>query len=192
MFLTEVTRQALVFRVNGHLFYLANYGDQKAHNPGSYHPERQVSLQLKHQIEAWMNEVSPGVQIHYDRADAMDAVKLSYSFVTRRDTSSKYRPTNVGFGVSYTLPVVTTLLAAEPGDSYPPGKPRGTPASQRPGKNSGELISRAANSGVQIIVESHSDHIMNGIRVAAHQNLIRAEDVRFYYFSWNRGEELGG
>jgi len=69
-------------------FYLAKHGDQNAPNPGSYHPGA-VSPQLKHQIEAWMSEVSPGLQIHCDRADSMDAVQLSYSFVARHDTSSK-------------------------------------------------------------------------------------------------------
>jgi predicted ATPase len=170
-------------------FYIAKHGDRDAPNPGSYHP-RAVSSQLKHQIEAWMNEVSPGLQLHYDRADAMDAVQLSYSFVARRDTSSKYRPTNVGFGVSYTLPIVTTLLAAEPGDLLLLESPEAHLHPKGQAKL-GELMSRAAASGVQIIVESHSDHIMNGIRVAAHENLLKAEDVRFYYFSWN-AEDLTG
>jgi predicted ATPase len=170
-------------------FYLAKQGDRDAPNPGSYHPKA-VSSQLKHQIEAWMNEVSPGLQLHYDRADAMDAVQLSYSFVARRDTSSKYRPTNVGFGVSYTLPVVTTLLAAEPGDILLLESPEAHLHPKGQAKL-GELMSRAAASGVQIIVESHSDHIMNGIRVAAHEGLLKAEDVRFNYFSWN-AEDLTG
>lgn len=170
-------------------FYLAKHGDRDAPNPGSYHP-RAVSSQLKHQIEAWMNEVSPGLQLHCERADAMDAVQLSYSFVARRDTSSRYRPTNVGFGVSYTLPVVTTLLAAEPGDLLLLESPEAHLHPKGQAKL-GELMSRAAASGVQIIVESHSDHIMNGIRVAAHEGLLKAEDVRFYYFSWN-AEDLKG
>ena len=33
---------------------------------------------------------------------------------------------------------------------------------------------------------------MNGIRVAAHQNLLKAEDVRFFYFSWNSEKQSGG
>jgi predicted ATPase len=170
-------------------FYLARHGDRKAPNPGSYHPAA-VSPQLKHQVEAWMNEVSPGVQLHYDRADAMDAVQLSYSFVTRRDTSARYRPTNVGFGVSYTLPVVTAILAAEPGDLLLLESPEAH-LHPRGQAKLGELMSRAANSGVQIIVESHSDHVMNGIRVAAHDDLVRAEDVRFYYFCWNAEDRTG-
>ena len=41
----------------------------------------------------------------------------------------------------------------------------------------GELLSRAANAGVQIVVETHSDHLMNGIRMACHQGLIGNDDI---------------
>lgn len=170
-------------------FYLAKHGDKPAPNPGSYHPGAR-SPELKHQIEAWMNEVSPGLQVHYDRADVMDLVQLSYSFVARRDTSSRYRPTNVGFGVSYVLPVVTSLIAAEPGDLLLLESPEAH-LHPRGQAKLGELMSRAANSGVQVIVESHSDHVLNGIRVAAHEDLLRAENVRLYYFSWNAEDQTG-
>jgi predicted ATPase len=55
----------------------------------------------------------------------------------------------------------------------------------------GQLLSRAASSGVQIIVESHSDHIMNGIRVAVHQNLLSPKDAGFLYFRWNPDNQTG-
>lgn len=170
-------------------FFLARHGDRPAPNPGSYHPNARSS-ELKHQIEAWMNEISPGLQLHCERADVMDVVQLSYSFVARRDTSSRYRPTNVGFGVSYALPMVTSLVAAEPGDLLLLESPEAH-LHPRGQAKLGELLSRTANSGVQIIVESHSDHVMNGIRVAAHQDLLGAEHVRFYYFSWNADDQTG-
>ena len=46
----------------------------------------------------------------------------------------------------------------------------------------GELIARAAQGGVQIIVETHSDHILNGIRLSAKKKLIDPHLVRLYYF----------
>ena len=47
----------------------------------------------------------------------------------------------------------------------------------------GELIARAAQGGVQVIVETHSDHILNGIRLCAKHNMIDPDIVRLYYFS---------
>jgi predicted ATPase len=46
----------------------------------------------------------------------------------------------------------------------------------------GGQIARAADRGVQIIVETHSDHILNGIKVAVHGGQIKPEAVGFFYF----------
>ena len=52
----------------------------------------------------------------------------------------------------------------------------------------GELIARAAQGGVQVIVETHSDHILNGIRLCAKHNLIDSDMVRLYYFSRKKAD----
>lgn len=169
--------------------YLTTRGERTIGCEICAHPNAR-SLQLTHQVEAWMGEVSPGLQLHFEKPPALDLVKLSYSFVARRDTSSRYRPTNVGFGVSYTLPVVTALLSAEPGDLILLESPE---AHLHPRGQSklAELLSFAASGGVQIIVESHSDHIMNGVRVAVHRSKLLAEQVRFFYFRWNPEDKTG-
>jgi predicted ATPase len=47
----------------------------------------------------------------------------------------------------------------------------------------GELISRSANDGVQIIVETHSDHLLNGMRLAVKRRLIESNNVVLHFFS---------
>lgn len=47
----------------------------------------------------------------------------------------------------------------------------------------GELLARCANDGVQIIVETHSDHVLNGICLAAKNNIVLAEEVALHLFS---------
>ena len=44
-------------------------------------------------------------------------------------------------------------------------------------------MARAASCGIQVIVESHSDHILNGIRVAVRQKIIAPDQVYLYYLS---------
>ena len=46
----------------------------------------------------------------------------------------------------------------------------------------GGQIARAAARGVQIIVETHNDHLFNGIRVAVHGGQIKPEAVGMFYF----------
>ncbi len=51
-----------------------------------------------------------------------------------------------------------------------------------------ELICKAAHAGVQIIIETHSDHIINGTLVCCNKNFISNEEIKVYYF--DRDEEL--
>jgi predicted ATPase len=44
---------------------------------------------------------------------------------------------------------------------------------------------------VQVIAETHSDHVINGVRVAVHQNLIPAPSAEFLYFNWDPRVEDG-
>ena len=46
----------------------------------------------------------------------------------------------------------------------------------------GEQIVRTAARGVQIIIETHNDHLFNGIRVAVHGGQIKPEAVGMFYF----------
>ena len=46
----------------------------------------------------------------------------------------------------------------------------------------GELIARAADAGIQVIVETHSDHVLNGIRIAVKNKIIAPEKVALHYF----------
>ena len=55
----------------------------------------------------------------------------------------------------------------------------------------GELIARACHGGVQVIVETHSDHVLNGIRLAAKRELIKPDEVRLNYFARKSAERNG-
>ena len=46
----------------------------------------------------------------------------------------------------------------------------------------GRLISLVAASGVQILLETHSDHILNGIRISVKKECISNELVTINYF----------
>ncbi len=50
----------------------------------------------------------------------------------------------------------------------------------------GEQIALCASRGVQIILETHSDHIFNSIRVAVKNGKIKPEDVRFLHFQQDK------
>ena len=45
------------------------------------------------------------------------------------------------------------------------------------------LLVKVSNLGVQVFIESHSDHILNSIRVAVKREDIQPEAATVYYFS---------
>ena len=46
----------------------------------------------------------------------------------------------------------------------------------------GELIARAADAGIQVIMETHSDHILNGVRIAVRNGYVEPDAVALHYF----------
>jgi predicted ATPase len=144
------------------------------------HP-REQAMTLKPQIESWMGEVSPGVQVHAKSHPDIDLVSLQYSFVLGDQVGSNpYRSTNVGFGITYTLPIVVALLASAPGDLVLLENPEAHLHPQGQVKI-GELMARAASCGIQVVVETHSDHILNGVRIAVRDGLVSPDQLRIYF-----------
>ena len=135
------------------------------------------SLELIDQVEAWMREVSPGTRIKIKDNVDLDVVSLQYSY----GDSNPYRATNVGFGISYTLPIIVAILASEPGSLILLENPEAHLHPKGQAKM-GELFALAASCGVQIVVETHSDHILNGIRLAVHGGKLDPNDVQLHYF----------
>ncbi len=134
------------------------------------------------QITAWMDKISPGVRLNTELLPSDQEARLNISYEEDKMVSAAYSPVNVGFGIPYVLPIILALLSAKKGDlvliENPESHlhPRGQTAIA-------ELMARASKSGVQVICESHSDHILNGVRVAIKEKTIGNEDVAVVYYS---------
>ena len=136
-------------------------------------------------LNAWMSEISPGVRIHATASPQSNTAILGYAFLQGKESTDDFKPQNVGFGLSYALPVVTALLHAKAGDLLLLENPESHlhPAGQA---LMGRLCALASQCGIQLIVESHSDHFLNGIRVAVKRRLINQDLVRIFFLDRNR------
>jgi predicted ATPase len=166
-------------QLTGHLLDL--YGDETLPNDSRIYSKGSIGTLYK-QTEAWLNEISPNTRIRIEKHSGTDFVSLQYAAEGKAGISNYYRATNVGFGVSYILPIIVTTLIAKPGDLIIIDTPE---AHLHPRGQSimGELLARTANAGVQVIVETHSDHILNGIRLAVHNKIIPHDKTQFHYIS---------
>ena len=156
--------------------FLDTFGNKDIPNEKLSHPKAK-SLSLKDQVDAWMGEISPGISIKTEQNLQTQRITLQYFFKGSRG----YSPFNVGFGVTYTLPILVAILAAEPETLIFVENPESHlhPKGQ---SQMGQLLALAASCGVQIVVETHSDHVLNGIRLGVHNGEIKPESVQLHYF----------
>lgn len=148
-----------------------------------HHPEAK-SDKLIDQVEAWLREISPGTRIKTKSSPDMGLVSLQYFY----GDSNAYRATNVGFGITYTLPIIVAILTAEPDKLILIENPEAH-LHPRGQAKMGELLALAASCGVQVVIETHSDHVLNGIRLAVHGGKLKPDDVQLHYFQ--RQEKQG-
>ena len=173
---------------------LGNHGEYTAHYVAEYglthlpiqalkHPDS-ASLSLIDNLNKWMSEISPGVRIHAELQPAMNVVSLNYAFQQGTEITADFKPQNVGFGLTFVLPVLTTVLRSQPGDLVIIENPE---AHLHPAGQSvvGRLCAIAAQNGVQLFIETHSDHFLNGVRVAVRENIITAQEVKVFYLERN-------
>jgi predicted ATPase len=111
----------------------------------------------------------------------VNKVILDYQFDYGNNKTTSFRPWNVGFGISYVLPVIVALLTAEAGKIIVIENPE-SHIHPRGQAEMGKLIALAAQSGAQLFVETHSDHILNGIRVAVKNKLVDTAKVNVLFF----------
>lgn len=161
--------------------YLAENQSKNLEITGLQHPAAQT-LQLLENTYKWLGEISSGVSISASADASRRSVKLTYQYEYGDNTTGNYSSLNVGFGLTYVLPVIVLILKSKPGDFIIIENPESHlhPAGQ---SKIAELCAIAAQNGVQIIVETHSDHFLNGLRVATKKGVIAPEKSQIYFFS---------
>jgi len=160
--------------------YINVFGLEYIVGEGLRHPIAK-SEKLLAQVNAWLTEISPGVSLNTKYVPEVNKVILDYQFDYGNQKTNSFRPKNVGFGISYVLPIVLALLTAEEGKIIVIENPE-SHIHPRGQAELGKLISLAASIGAQLFVETHSDHILNGIRVAVKEQNIDKEKVNIMYF----------
>lgn len=129
-------------------------------------------LGLIHEFQ--IAEIAPGSNLY--RAE----VQMSSSSVT---TSL----TDVGFGVSQVLPVLVLLYYVPKDSTVLMEQPE---IHLHPAVQSGladVMLSVAKERNVQIVVESHSEHLMRRLQRRVAEEQASSEDVKLYFVSSNQG-----
>lgn len=118
---------------------------------------------LLDQVNLYIKDIFPGVEI-----DARSSWEMQTAQIMIRNSVQKQfgLSTNVGYGISYLLPILATGLIASSNSILIVENPE---AHLHPSAQSqvGKFLAMVASTGTRVIVETHSDHLINGIQFYA-------------------------
>lgn len=134
---------------------------------------------LRKQLNAWASYLFGFVEFNARRPTLSKQVWLE---LRTSETSAWRRSANLGFGLSYAFPVLLAGLLARKGQAIVVDSPEAHlhPMAQ---SRMGYFLACMSNAGVQIITETHSDHVINGVRLAVKAKKALPDQIGVHFFS---------
>ena len=143
------------------------------------------TMTILDQTSAWLSYVFDG--------GAVQVTSLQETVLTLEMNADNsvhyYRAINLGFGYSYALPILVAGLMAMPGEFLIIENPEAHlhPLAQ---SRIGEFLATVSAVGVQVLVESHSEHVLNAFRLAVRGRQLTPQDIRVLYFRRDEDEPI--
>lgn len=140
--------------------------------------EEDLSRTIESNVNYWISEIFQGAQVRVESIRGEDLLKLR---ISSDSGTSYFKPTNVGYGFSYSLPIIVAGLIAKAGEILVVENPE---AHLHPYAQSilAKFLSLVSEAGVQVLIESHSDHFLNGLRICVKDKIIESSSLKILYF----------
>lgn len=142
---------------------------------------------ISNQVELWMKFIIPEIEIRIDPFPEISSVRVS---LRQGGSDTEFlHPNNIGFGITYVLPIIVSGLIAEKESMLIVENPEAHlhPSSQ---SRIAQFLARVASSDIQVIIETHSEHFINGIRIASLNNTIDYRDAIINFVSKTEDKEV--
>lgn len=141
------------------------------------HPDVMTPYLIDH-VNAWLNMILPGVELTANEDTAMQTCQVK---IRNKRAMDFVESTNIGFGISYALPIIIQGLVAEEGRYFIVENPEAHlhPSAQT---RMGKFIAMLADKGLHVVIETHSDHLLDGIQIYAATHRELKDDIIIYNF----------
>ncbi len=142
------------------------------------------------QTNAWLNQIFEGVSteviiVRYQERQLLDILfKTSQNSIDRLN-----KPANLGFGYSQALPIIVAGLLAKTGEILIIENPE-THLHPQAQSRLIQFLATVCQGGVQVFIETHSDHVLNAVRVTVRDQLVKPEQLSVLYFHQNREQPI--
>lgn len=134
-------------------------------------------------LNYWLGTISKGIQIKCEVNNDIGKVKVSYTYKYADGVNSSMRNSlNVGYGITHVISLLYSLLVSNSNTLIVIENPE-SHLHPRAQSSIGKLMALAAKNGAQIICETHSDHVINSIRLVVKEGIVSPELCNVLYFS---------
>lgn len=141
--------------------------------------------EFQKKIEKCLSSIFEGATFRITKED--NALHL---YMDSSDNGNHFLPVNVGYGYGYVLSLLTAGLLAQKNEIIIVENPE---AHLHPSAQAALMrffISEVMSKNVQIIMETHSDHIVNASLIAVRKENIQNEDLEILFFSRNEEKKI--
>lgn len=174
--------------------------------PEAYSPQYHVGVSGEYVFDSFEKEKSTPIEkglVRLEESETLSAhfnywlsyiLNIKFEMQTERITAKyvnvEYKsdglahlsPSQLGVGVSYLAKILIICLRAKRGDVLMLENPEIHlhPAAQA---RLGEFFCYVANAGIQVMIETHCEHLINKLQYQVYKGLSNAKDVIIYYKS---------
>jgi predicted ATPase len=135
-----------------------------------------ASITLEYQVNYWLGKLF-GINNTIRDLGLSNSLSVELSL----GNGKPVRPYHMGSGVSFAIGVLVSCLSGSPEDIVIIENPE-IHLHPKAQSELTEFLCFAANAGIQIILETHSDHVFNGIRKSIVKKEIANTDVAVHFF----------
>ncbi len=141
-----------------------------------YLNKQKCVVSLSSLVNLWMNHIT---EVHL----YIDSVQLETGYAQiyfTHDGTDMISPYNLGSGMSYLAKVLILCFLAKPGDVVMIENPE-IHLHPRAQSRLGEFFAFMAGKGIQLVIETHCEHLLSSLRYQVYKDRLRSDDVILYY-----------
>ena len=173
-------RECIGIRCEYTFNYLSEHEGESL-NDADFVYDQQSKLTFSGQVNYWLWRIL-GYRVRAERIPLTELIRVVYE---NDEIGQDIRSKNVGTGVSYVAEIIIAALSCKKGDLllienpeihlHPSGQAKFV-----------EFLSFLAEQGLQIVLETHSDHIYNGVRRCVGSDRLELDKVKIYFFAQSK------
>lgn len=164
--------------------YFENYKDSEIEIYLINNDKDNIGISLESQVNYWFRHILSS-ELYTEKIKGTNKIKTEFAYTNQKLEPKRVRPKNIGSGLSYIISILIVCLASKKDDVIIIENPEIHLHPKAQSKLT-EFFTFIANAGIQLIIETHSDHIFNGIRVSVNKKIISTDKISINFFDLDK------